>query len=773
MKIVKNNTIVDLIPDEKYDLKRDGGFNTLLVSFYSTNPNILEIWDRVEIDQVLWRVAEIPRVKIDYEISPAWLYTINLIEPTAILQGVQMPNIAFTQPLAQNLTLKNAIEIILTKQDVYKVGQTQKYTLSSNAYSKLTAIAPEEIFEDKSLYDILKYYGEIIDAKPILNNDNSIDFEYFNDYTGTTTPTFTSIEISRTIENYATDIIEDAENVDTNEITYYPHSNVKVFIIPLDLTANMTFNNARIILPDKIKKIHRVSILELDTWLYHLEYGSRVFEKGEWDVLAQNTFWSFIPNPFRKSLRENSLFYEYGKNEIFNLQALQKNLVNIDAAAHHLRLTIEYEALEDIQISRSTKKLLDGGIKYVEKVNQNATTINFKAEGERLKYDLLNRQSIFYNVIWKQNTFPNIKNRINILSVQALITQMIIQKDGNEYVITARLSTEYNNKNKLTKVIRENPLFEIQSTQIANRKVVFTENAKIIIGVSQILESTGKWINYMYRLLFNINGTYFDSYDGCKIGIIMPFIQWKYTTPFLDDDSNLITHIALGIPNNLTLDNDMIINQIKMSSNTSVDFQRHIDNSVPVNYTAMGAVVTDENGENETIEIKYIPVSSDETIYIDGANNIPFFVTYPFVTQDFYQKGYGTLVNTNQCVFFKTDELKINKDRREKIIIEHQIILSAYGATMLINNDNLLKYSKFKIANVNNVDLKTTINNIGYYAERVVTHYNTYERIDFTYPASGTLSKISIYVGSDLLVEKIITKEVTETADFITIAIGN
>ena len=534
--IVKNSTTITIIDDWVYRLRRDGGLNTAEIHFYYSSSDLLDRWDRITFNGQAWRVAEQPTVKINIKVSADWLYTVTLIEPVAILKGVPMPNMTYTQNLAKTRTIEDAIEAALLKQSTRLWSEAPKYRLATT--SGLTVadeakLAPNDKLEGKNLYEILAYYGEYVDARPVLDEStNRISFVYFNDDNGTArSPAFTSIEKSKSIEEFASDIIEDVENVyiESPLKSNYPHRLAKTFYIPADLSDNMSFTNMKLELPFKIKKVTEM-VMDVGTSgvivlrsepLLPLIPDKFIYEAKEWETLPKSSFWSWIQFTDWGQIRENCLYYEYGGNEIKNLSALSYHATQAGyagAGAHDITVRVVYEALPDIQLKESTDTLLDGDITYTERVQQQASTVDVSAEKTRLENSLRNMQSSFYNVLYLSTTLQDIKTKIYCDGQFCLITNMTAKWLGDAYEINARLATEYNRKNSLTKPINENRIFEIPKTQITTRKVIQELEAKIGMVIDTALSSfTG--INSLSRKpscckktsLFSSKGKYIFS----------------------------------------------------------------------------------------------------------------------------------------------------------------------------------------------------------------------------------------------------------------------
>lgn len=771
--VVKNSTTITIIEDYLFKLRRDGGINTVEIHFYYPSPDLLDRWDRVTLNGATWRVAEQPTVKVNYETTADWLYTVTLIESAAILKGIQMPNIAFTQDLNTTKTIEDALETILLKQSVRVYNQAPRYTLASSmsvSLADLNKLAPNETFENRSLYEILSYYGELIDARPILDeSDDTIDFTYLNDDNGIIlTPTFITIEKSKLIEDFATDLIEDVTNahVDKALQSEYPSRGTKAYYIPLDLAENVGFDNITLDLPFKIKKVIKMTMeavgyapviiltSEPDGMFLTDKF---IYEKKEWETLPKSSTWSWISFADWGQIRENCIYYEYGSYTIHNLAALKYHMTNGGLATYHphiLIVKVEYEALPDVEIRKSTNVLLDGDITYTSKIQQQSSTVDFKAESTRVETELRNRQSDIYNVQWVQSTLPDVKSKVTVLNDTCLITNMTARKVGGFYEINAKLATQYNRKNILTKAINENRIYEIPRTQITIRKVVDEINAKIEMSLERIPTNTGRWTNWRHNFLFSFAGWPYVNKSA------MMFAEFEYM-----ESSD---KVAVALPCTTILDGDTLVIVTRMTSNTACDWQSYRDSTIPTNYTASSAIVTDKNGENRNVKLKFVLVDEDTVVYNDGVNDFKFYDIYPFVSDAFFDNGTITLPVTTLNEFELFDKIALYKDAREQLQFENRIKIIGIGSEDAINKnetevnlDNLMKVTKLRQINSANYNIIMTINAFEHTVADTISFYDGYIRLDFTYPATGTLTKIELdYVGNTIL-SRDVTKLVT------------
>lgn len=780
--IVKNSIYISVIEDYTFKKRRDGGLHTAEIHFYYTNSDLLNRWDRVIFNGVSWRVAEQPAVKINYETTADWLYTVTLIEPIAILKGVQMPNITFTQNLAKTKTIIDAIETALLKQSVRLYSSEPKYTLATTTgltSADESILAPNDKFQDKTLYDILAYYGELVDARPILDEStNEISYIYFNDDNGTVlSPTFTSIEKSKSIEGYATDLIEDAENVhiDSPYNSHYPHRLAKTFYLPADLAQDMSYDNIKLELPFKIKKIVEIIMeigvggaIVLVSEPNALITDKFIYEKKEWETLNKDSFWSFTQFADWGQKRENCIYYEYGGNTIENLHALDYHATQSGYSgygAHEIKVRVVYEALPDIQLAQSSEESLDGNIIYTEKIQQQASTIDLIAENTKIKNDLRNRQSIFYNVCWVSDTLPDEKSKVSVLGSDCLITNMVAQKVGGTYEVNARLASEYNKKNILTQAINENRIFEIPKTQTIIRKVIQNLTAKIELIIDELPSSVlGIWTNYNHNILFNFpggNGVLTQVYEREPL---MVFAEFEY----LESE----TYIAVALPFTSAFVDDTLVVVARMTSNTSADWQRYIDSTIPVNYTASSAIVTDKNGENRTVKLKYIVVEDEDIITDNDGSDISFIETFPFVSKEFYDNGTMVSPINKKYDFQLYNRIALFKDSREQLQFENRIKIIAEENTT-VNAKNIFKYSMFN-NEVTTPQIKLVINNTVHFITVTsdITFDEDYIKIAYAYPASGTLQGVALHNGGEVLLSKVVNKTVASGGNgFVTIKI--
>ncbi len=745
MTIVKSSTTVSLINDYKFEYRRDGGFNTAVVSFYNTDSNLLSWWDRVVIDGVTWRVATLPTTRVNYGVSPDWLYTVELVEITAILDGVQMPAMTFTQNLNKTRTFLDAITELLLKQPT-AIYNTPKYTLHATQGISLSDIAPDDKFEPMSLYRALKHYAEILDARVTLDTNDKIKFEPLHTYTTTISPVLVTVEKTKRTDDYATDLIMDVTNAELGETEVFPSVRVETYLLPLDLTQNIGglvdagWDKIKLVLPNKIKRINKITSPQL----FDMVYGTRIFEQQEWETLPQSSFWSFIPSPFNAELRENSVYFEYGGTEILNLKALQKNVNDLIYTARDVIIRVEYELLEDLQIQRTSDTTLDGGITYVKRIDQNASTVDYKATARAMENELTNIQTTEYNVSWVSDTIPVITSRVLVNGEYALILLLTAIRTGDKYEINAKLTTNYTPRNPLTRVISENRIFEIPSAQTVLRKIVWQQNAVMYMDIASTPTVSGAWVGFNYGLFLNVRGRdSTDSYFVLEEENVMPVVRWRYRSDG--------TFVYTAIPLNTTVDGVVAILAFRMISNTSVGYQSFRDTLA--NATAVSAVVTDENGENERVEMRFVTLSSDKITYIDSVpTEFEFIDTYPFVDGQIWSSGslpgYSTL---QKKVYNISPVIYTAKDRREQLLFENRIkfggLITTGGASHLVN------ISKLKRFNYSNVRFILTISGSDYTITPTATIlYDGYVRFNFTYPAeigTGTLTRVVMQMDTN------------------------
>jgi len=779
--IVKSSTTVNVLDDFTLDLKNDGGLDTAVIRFHSTNNALLERYDRVTFNGRTWRVASQPTARINTESSPNWLYTVELIEKAALLKGYPMPNFTFTQNLAQTKTFRNALEEGCKKVQTLFVGQTERFSIKASPTVTLSGIAPDDKFEGFDFYQFLKYYAEILDAKFEIDENDIIDFVPLNTYTDTIAPDMKVIELSKPTDDYATDIIMDITNADagTTNIDHYPHKDIHIHLAPLDITKSIgdvkellyrDFDNLRFTLPHKIKKIHKITLWEKDPYEANdfvtvLNYGQYVFEQDEWRTLPQNSLWSWLPQTPWASLRENSIYYEFGNNELQNLQALRKHAPfdsSTTGFAWSVFLKVEYEIYEEIQIARSSGIILDGNYTFTQRQSQNQSSASLKAETARMEAELRNKQTAYYNVRWRSDTIPSVRNRVTVLGNQTLITWLRAERVGNQYDISARLATQYNKRSPLTKIISENRIFEIPSKQITLRKIVWNQNVKFSMGYNTApTVPTNKFNGYNYLLFLNID----DESTIANPSMVALFAQFAYRTPF--DDTNAI---AVMIPYNVTINGDTVIVVAKMTSNTSVDFQR--DAAVTggeangTKTSARSAIVTDANGEVDGVQFRFIPATSDTLI----ASNVMLREVYPIVTQGFFSTGFYQANSFTKKYIEIDNEINTNKDRREQLQFEKRYKFSGINTTT-INTENIIAASKLRSAGVKPT-LKVTINDTEYTVNTESEHLDRYTKIYFTPPTTGTLNIIKVFFGSLLCFQKTFNENIAATTSrYITLHI--
>ena len=775
--IVKSSTTVNVLDDFTIDLKNDGGLDTAVIRFYSTNNALLDRYDRVTFNGKTWRVASQPTARINTETSPEWLYTVELIEKAALLKGYPMPNFTFTQDLAQTKTYRDALKSGCLKVETLFTGDSPRFTIKASPTVSLSGIAPDEKFEGIDFYQFLKYYAEILDAKFEIDESDVIDFLPLNSYTDTIAPDMKVIELSKPTDDYATDIIMDITNADT-EISrrqVYPQRQTEIYLLPQDITedvdsgATSSYDNLRITTPFKIKKLVSLTVYdkktpknaftlvsEPDGTIYTTKF---IFEKQEWETLRQSTITSFFPGSylFTGSLRENSVYWTYGENEIGNLKALQAHIIDLSAYARDLSIRVVYDILPDIQIKQSSETTLDDGYTFTERQNQNGNTVSLTAENNRIFKELRNKRTAYYNVRWRSTTIPSVRSRVTVLGQNTLITWLRAERVGAQYDISARLATIYNKRSPLTKIISENRIFTIPNQQTTVRKIVWNQNAVISLLWGENVNSATKWASYHHNLLFNFQDSGGSYYDGQAIAVV----RFKY--------ADSATYVCAAMPIASFSIDDHIVNIFRMISNTAVDWQSYRKFTAPVVSTAQTAIVTDENGENEAALVKYMVLDTD--MIVDSTTSTIFQDGYPFIGAGrFNAATYDSKYNN----FAICDELQLNKDRREQLQFEHHLVISGgslgtssrYTGATTVNPSAIRNSSKFRAALAETeVDLRLTIFNgsitMLYTVVATPVFYDGYIRLNYTAPESGTVSKVEVinHVTSDVLLSRNINNQ--------------
>lgn len=743
--IVKNSTVIAVKDNFKLDMKRDGSMDTCQITFTSTNYNLLNRYDRVTFNGQTWLVASVPTPRMNTETTPDWMYVVDLIELTARLQGYPMPKFTFSQDLAQTRTWGDFLDHAFRIVQVLNKSESPLFMRSDTPSVDLSGLVPDEVGEFENLYQVVKFVGEALDAKPSLNDDGEVNFIPLNDYAGTLTPSFSHLEISKKIDNYATDLLMDIENGEKDNTSYYPNANSYVYAQPVNLAANVDYDNMKLVLPHKIKRLIKLEWLdESDDYAAIVAVPDgvlftqrNIFEKQEWDTLRRETFASFFPGSYLwvGSLRENSVYWEYGKSEIGNLQAVQKHLVTITSPARVLRFRATYEALPDIQIRQTSGASIDGGFRYFERQNQNAKAVGVDAESLRLVADIRNRQSTQYNVRWTQSTIPSVRARVLVQGVYALIAALVVEAKGSVYHCSAQLETSYVKRSPLTRLISENRIFEIPSTQTVVRKVAWEQNALITITFNESANSATRYQNYGYNLLLN-----FRSDALFMSGLAVAMVRFKYKS------GN--TYIAAVMPMaHIRFDDEgRIVNIMRMISNTAVDWQQYRVFTPPVVATSQSAIVTDENGEVEDIYLKYAVIQDDTEV----SSGVLFDEAYPFVGSSFFNsQTYGGLVNN----FAICDEKAIDKDRREVIQIEHVLKVLGGGAIggryttgTVLNEEIVFDRTKFRVTHFN-PQVRIVISGGTYTisgASLTKTFASANVALSFSCPASGTCQQVTI-----------------------------
>ena len=270
-------------------------------------------------------------------------------------------------------------------------------------------------------------------------------------------------------------------------------------------------------------------------------------------------------------------------------------------------------------------------------------------------------------------------------------------------------------------------------------------NAKIEMSLERIPTNTGRWTNWRHNFLFSFAGATYPNKSA------MMFAEFEYMES--------TDKVAVALPCTTILDGDTLVIVTRMTSNTSCDWQSYRDSSYPVNYTASSAIVTDKNGENRYVKLKFVLVDEDTVVYNDGIDDFKFYDIYPFVDEDIYNYGTITLPTSTINEFEVFDKIALYKDAREQLQFENRIKITGIGTEDTINKnetevnlDNLMLVTKLRQINTASYNIIMTIDSVEYTVADTISFYDGYIRLDFTYQATGTLTKIELdYLGNTVL----------------------
>ena len=736
-----------------------------------------------------WLASTIARTRIDYDAN--WLYNVVLVEPNKILQGQLLPNISFTQSLDNpTLTLADLVVKILKKMKprLWQYRNQTEFTLSSAGASKLTKIAPDDMYVGKTLLDVLIRIGEQIDAFPKLINWTEIDFEYINVSTTTTSPSYSRIELSESIDDFATEIVMDAENVDLGgQVAYYPNKLLGTFVIPNDLNTTTTADNGIIELPYNIKRITKITakkFLEHDEDFpdlipaqeFEIEYydGQGFVEKSVWDNLPKTTFWASTWDWFKLptlGLKNTTCYYEYGNNKIFNVSAL-KNYGGGSEDVNKLAYVVEYEPLIKMQFSKENQVELDGGLEFTEYQNQGERIVEKNANYGKIKSDARNRASTSGSVTYISNTYPILRSRLVVLGDTYTVTRMVIITHFDHYEINAELSSDFNKTSQFVAVDREPRKYEVIKNQTVTRVVKLNKRYKINVSeMGQSLASPSAlhltisgMISFLYPLLKDVT-----SIDEYKKGSLIAMCQFNYKTALGEQEA-----IAMVVPTMATYYDDRISILFRTRDNANNDFFKRFNTFITLNQAttteAIATIFTDQNGELESVDVKLIPVIGVEQIQeLPGsllAQQVQEFLryTYPLVSENYYINGYGLGGAIFEAINYTGENaIYLDKDRRE--ILSFQLNYDLTASDGVVIYDTYTKNTAFigelgvgSAAQIKLLPLTGEIISCSYDACEIIDVSPTSRiRIKFTPNTGGQtrdVNAILFYVNNELVLSK-------------------
>jgi hypothetical protein len=761
----------------------------------------------VTLTSTQWLVAKAPHSKIDR--TSTWLYNLALVEPNKILSGQIMPDLSFTQPLGSpTITLADLVVKLLTKYKtrLWSNRNALEFTLSSSGASKLNIIAPDDIYTSKTLFDALVRIGKIIDAFPKIVDWTEIDFEYFNQSTTITTPSYSSIELSEGIDDFATEIVMNAENVDMGgDLSYYPNKLLGTFVIsPNDEETSNA--NAIIELPYKIKRIHRIIArtftspnedydFPAQTNELYIEENDGFAEKTVWDNLPRTTFWADLWNwlklPYQNT-KDTTAYYIYGDNKLYNAGAL-KNYWALLTDVTTLTYTIEYEPLIDMQFSTSNGVVLDGDLTYQEYQNQEEKTVEKKANYGKLKSDVRDRASLTATVTYKSDTFPLINTRLIIEGDGYAVTRFLVTKKANYFEVNAYCSSDFNKKSQYVAVDREVRKYEIPSKQIVNRIVRYNQKYKIeVSNIATTTQAINVQPNYLTRsgilsFLYPLCKT-ITMTDGYKTGYLTAMCQFNYKTEF--DESNAI---AMIVPTSYAHDTDRVSVLFKTRDNVNNDFFKRFAPLGLLNprigvTEQVSAIYTDLNGELESVDFKLVPFVEVDQIQEQLSSTAEWLVqaylryTYPFVTQDYFDEGYGLdSGQTFEAINYTGDNrIYLDKDRRETLSFQFDFDIKPYDTSVVIYDGftaNTAFFQELGAGSDCSIVLVSNVGNVAttYTGCTVLTDRITIDFEANTGGANRDITDVLFYVGSTLVLSKTLPSVYTVAHEGnykITIGIG-
>ena len=754
------------------------------------------ITDGIQSSTTYWLVAKNPRVKINYETSPDWLYTVVLIEPNKILQGQIVPDIAFTQPLTPTYTLADLVVKVLRKSRTRLWGNraATEFTLSSAGANKLTRLAPDDLYTKQTLLDILIRIGKIIDAFPKIVNWTEIDFEYINSSTVTYSPEYSTIELVDDTEDYATEVLMNVENMETNELAYFPNKRLATFTIPSDLFSTLDNDNAVIELPFKIKQLTKITVQalgvggttpgeDIEFVLFDYEEDADFYEKAKWDVLLKNSAWAWIGAKFGDNYKDYKPYYQIGDNKIYNLGGFVRDA---EGQVAGWAMVIEYEPYMDLQMSKSNLDVLDGDLTYTEYLNQDQPTVSREAVAKRLENEIRNKKSTTANVTYYTDTLPSIISKHTILGNDYITTRMVITKYPLYYEVNAECSSDFNKESQFIGVDREPRKYEISNKKIVNRILRYVK--KYTVTCSQI--ETNEQAVLLTPTHLTENGVLSLLYPLCKNitneyvkGDFIAMCQFNYADE---------TSLAMVIPVVYSRDDKRLTILFKTRDHINADFFKRFFIRVIPNIQryevqeAIAGIYTDEFGEAQSVDIKLVPITESEMIQavdeeeteLEQVTKTYLRYSYPFVIESYFNGGmYEDLW---EAVTMEGETgIYLDKDRREALTFQLEYdLIEGSGITI---GENYISHTAFYKELNEGSDVIMTLARLSGGEEIPCTY--TSSTIDtnkavitFTPVISGNADVIAINfrIGGELVFQKALipTQTITNTPYKITIGIG-
>jgi hypothetical protein len=259
-------------------------------------------------------------------------HTVNLIEPTKILERKQCTDMAFTQPLREisqlnvfTYTLKDVVDRIRKNSPLRVFGNGHFDTIESTLNTKLdTVIAPQMIFKGNTMFEALSrvfsYIGGIPRLKLKENGQLELNIDYYNQISQAVDNNFT-MNITKALNSdyfvdYAKVNLENATN-DYASVSY-PSEGYASGRTDQDV---MTSDNIFLEVPYPIYEIK-----DFELYLPVISGGVRTERKIDvTPYVVEKDFWDALPNMTverqqRKELhKQNTFYYIKGQNRIYNV----------------------------------------------------------------------------------------------------------------------------------------------------------------------------------------------------------------------------------------------------------------------------------------------------------------------------------------------------------------------------------------------------------------------------------------------------------------------